>query len=169
LSDPGRSPSHAPAPVDAERLAELAAGGDNEFIRALLGYLAKPDDAGRALFRHDALRRRTRTTIGRLLIMADQHDTKKHPEPVREQWRGVRNAARAEREALSNLPPEGAGPRRRALERMGQEYPAELAELRATAASKKMRRSLLEKIAKRYPVRMIEILREERKRGDESV
>lgn len=131
---------------------------------ALLRHLDKPTPESVALFRGDVLRRRTRIAVAELLKLADQNDRRDVPEPVREKWRAVRVAARAERAALQALPPAGAGPRRRALERLGQEYPEELARLRASAPSRNARRSLLEQIAGAHPVRMIELLREERAR-----
>lgn len=155
-----------PGLSDPGRLVELAAASDRDFIYALLAYLDRPTPEGEWLFRHDALRRRTRGTIGQLLKMADQKDRKGTDDATRAKWQAVRAAARAERDAIQALPPEGAGPRRRALERLGVEYAGELAQLRAAAASPKMRRSLLEQIAARHPTRMIELLREERTRGE---
>lgn len=146
------------------RLADLAAAGDRDFTHALLDYLNRPSDEGRWLFRHDAIRRRTRVTLGQLLKLADQQDRKGVDASTRAKWQAVRVAARAERDALNALPPLGAGPRRRALERLGKEYPQELAALRSVAASPTMRRSLLEQIAAAHPVRMIQLLREERAR-----
>lgn len=150
--------------IDPHRLAELAAADDREFLMALLRYLDRPTPEEATLFRGDVLRRRTRAAIGELLRLADQHDRRGADEKTRAKWRAVRAAARDERAALQALPPIGAGPRRRALERIGQEYPEELARLRHGASSKNARRSLLERIASAHPVRMIELLREERAR-----
>lgn len=152
----------------SDPVRQLQQASDTDFMRAVLGYLNNPTPAAEELLHHDDLRQRTRAVIGQLLQMADQRDTARHPEDVRRQWRGVRIAARKEREALKNLPPLGAGPRRRALERIGREFPDELVELRdaavAAGSPKNVRRVLLERIAARHPVRMIEILRQERAR-----
>ncbi|XTZ13939.1 hypothetical protein ACQSSU_20795 [Micromonospora echinospora] len=153
---------------DPRRLAEIAATDDRGFLMELLRHLDRPTPDTIAMFRGDVLRRRTRAAIGELLKLADQNDRKGAPEHTRAKWRAVRTAARAERDALQALPPEGAGPRRRALERLGQEHPDELRELRAGPVAKNARRSLLEQIAARHPVRMIELLREERTRGESS-
>jgi hypothetical protein len=161
LSDPSRSP-HA----HAEQLLELAAADDNTFTNALVRYLVNPTPEGSALYRSDVLCRRTRLTVGQLLQLADKHDRKGNPDLVRSQWKAIRQGARAEREALTRLPPEGAGPRRRALERLGQEFPDEATEIRHSLRRIKHRdrsRQVLEELSRRHSKRFSELRHAERK------
>lgn len=166
LSEPDRRPQPTP---DPQQLLHLAAADDDAFRKALLGHLAKPNPESRALFWHDTLLRRTRKAVSSLILDAEANDRRHNPENVRAWWRGVRLAARRERDAIRKLPPPGAGPRRRALERLGHEFPTELEQL--TAASrrsgrpKNARRVLLEDLAALHPERMIRLLQQERGSG----
>jgi hypothetical protein len=155
----------------ARRLAEVGMADDVDYRTMLVAYLMSDSHADAPVFRHQALRRRTAQALGRMLEWIDLHGTRRgKPEAEREYWGKVRDAARVEQAALVALlreEPPPAGPRRRALERLRDEFPDDW---RTLTGGKRRARMSLRKLAgldAAHTIRFLQLVREERARDQD--
>ncbi|MBM0201929.1 hypothetical protein JNW90_01500 [Micromonospora sp. STR1s_5] len=151
-------------------LLQLAQADDDQFRQALTHYLLKNHTAALASVLHNpALRGRTVRTLSWLLRQADKRDRAGQPAEERRHWQAIRNAARAERQTINELPEPvdaTASPRRRALQRLAEEFPSDWARLVQEAGGNPKKVSLRRLVAL-HQERFAALRREERdKQGD---
>jgi hypothetical protein len=153
------APAEPPAEPDPQQLLTLAQADDDTYRRVVLRHLDRPSAYGAAVLRHPALRRRTRSTLGWVLVESDRQDRRGAPDAQRELWQARREAARAERTAIDTLPPPvdvTAEPGRRALQRLAGMFPDEWVQLQRQGARS------LRALGARHKPEWIRLLREER-------
>ncbi|MCX5070838.1 hypothetical protein OOJ91_33880 [Micromonospora lupini] len=151
-------------------LLQLAQADDDQFRQALTHYLLVNHSAAlSAVLHHPALRGRTVRTLSWLLRQADKRDRAGQPVDERRRWQAIRNAARAERQTINELPEPvdaDASPRRRALQRLAEEFQPEWARL-VQAAGGNPKKVSLRRLAALHQERFATLRREERdKQGD---
>ncbi|WP_328384310.1 hypothetical protein OHQ88_34245 (plasmid) [Micromonospora zamorensis] len=151
-------------------LLHLAQSDDDQFRQALTHYLlVNHTQALAAVFHHPALRGRTVRTLSWLLRQADKRDRAGNNQAERERWQQVRATARAERQIINSLPEPvdaKASPRRRALQRLAEEFQADWAQL-VQAAGGNPKKVSLRRLAALHQERFSALRREEMARHEE--